>query len=564
MIAALVALAAAAPLPVLPGGSRPRAEETRLEDAATAAGSGDLAAAWLRDGRVETRAASRDALLDRAPLGSVWKLFIYAYSVETGGEPPPYRCAATPRPGEEYCCAPGQTIERDAALARSCALYFEPQRLAIDPLAWRRFWVARTDGAASWLADLARLRPDTSVPIADLLHALAAVPTSARVSAYRALLPVLMDGYGQGALGSLGGALRVKTFTWPHPRRAGASIGGGAGWLVDGTPVWFSARGSSRTVLGRDAGQLAAWLPPPARAPEDEPCVDVDFFERYPIRAVDALPSRAPAEPGPLRGRYRVVFESGTALVFQAQGEMRLERALDRPRLKGRFGLDEYVARVLDREADPRVAEAARALGVVARSWLLRNGGFESGCYRVADSTRAQRVSPSPASAAARRAALFTDGIVLRGQDVRYRLDGAAPGILAWSDALREAHAGRSYDEILSSAFPRATLAALTGEEECRHIPEVEAWLARATGRWRRALAGEGGFEPPEQPLTVCGVGHGNPYVDRARLRIYVRGVRSRDDRVTLAHEYVHLGFQFHPHGGDEAFVERIARTLEE
>jgi len=529
-----------------------------------AAGPGDLAAAWLRDGRIQTRAASRESVTDRTPLGSTWKLFVYAYDVESRAEAPAYHCGTARRAGEEYCCEPGQSVGRDAALARSCALYFEPLRLGIEPAAWRRFWEARTDPTAAWLADLARLRPETSVSVDELLHGLAAVPGVSRSAAFRALLPVQIDGYGQGALRHLGGALRVKTFTWSRPRRPGTSIGGGAGWLVDGTPVWFSARGSSRTVLTRDAEQLAAWLPAPTRGPDDEPCVTVDFFDRYPIRALDRLPSRTAASPGSLRGRYRVLFESGTALVFESGGELRLEFEGARLRIRGQLGLDEYVARVLDREADPGAGEAARALAVVARTWLVQHAAFEGGCFRVADSTRAQRVSPSPATNAARQVSVFTDGIVLGGEDVRYRLEGGGPGVLAWNTALAQAREGRRYDEILSLAFPAATLAALTGERECLRLPDVEAWLARATSRWRRSLSSEDGFEPPEQALTVCGLGHGSPYVDRSRLRVYVRGARSRDERVTLAHEYIHLGFRFHPHGDDEAFVERIARTLEE
>ncbi len=367
--------------------------------AALPAGSeSDLAVAWLRDGRVETRAVAPAAVTDQAPLGSVWKLFVYAYLVERGQETPAYRCEIPRRPGDEYCCEPGQSVERDAALARSCATFFAPSRLKIEPSEWHAFWSTRVGARAAWLSDLQRLQPHTIVPVPELLQALAAVPPVARTAASRALLPVLLDGYGQGAVRHLGGSVRVKTFTWPHPRQQGASIGGGAGWLIDGTPVWFSARGASRTVLTRDAAQLSATLPAPSRAPEDEPCVVVDYFERYPIRQVDEMTSRTPAAPGPLRGRHRVTFENGNTLVFQASGEMRLDRDGARPRLRARLPLSEYVARVLDREADPGPTQAARALAVVARTWLVRNAVFESGCFQVADSTRAQRVSASPAS----------------------------------------------------------------------------------------------------------------------------------------------------------------------
>ncbi|HEX8956331.1 MAG TPA: DUF2300 domain-containing protein, partial [Burkholderiaceae bacterium] len=54
----------------------------------------------------------------------------------------------------------------------------------------------------------------------------------------------------------------------------------------------------------------------------------------------------------------------------------------------------------------------------------------------------------------------------------------------------------------------------------------------------------------------------GHPYSDQRRLRIYARGWRSLDERITLAHEYVHLVLRFHPHGSDEDYVERLARQL--
>ncbi|MDR0441750.1 MAG: DUF2300 domain-containing protein, partial [Candidatus Accumulibacter sp.] len=38
--------------------------------------------------------------------------------------------------------------------------------------------------------------------------------------------------------------------------------------------------------------------------------------------------------------------------------------------------------------------------------------------------------------------------------------------------------------------------------------------------------------------------------------------LRTPEDRVTLAHEYLHLGLRRHPSGHDEALVERWARRL--
>jgi uncharacterized protein YfaQ (DUF2300 family) len=227
------------------------------------------------------------------------------------------------------------------------------------------------------------------------------------------------------------------------------------------------------------------------------------------------------------------------------------------------LSLTEYVARVLDREADPNVTEAARALAVTARSWVVQNAAFEKGCWHVEDSTRMQRVSARPATAAARNVSLFASGLVVQGAPVRYQRDGAEPGVLAWVDAVGQARAGARFDRILADAFSGGVLAAESGEVECRRLPDVEHWLAAATSRWQRRLAREPGFEPLDR-LTVCALDHGDPYSDRERMRMYVRGLGSADNRNTLAHEYVHLAFRFHPTGQDEASVERLARRLTE
>jgi uncharacterized protein YfaQ (DUF2300 family) len=527
---------------------------------ATSPGSSDLTLSWLRDGRVETR-ASAGAGVTKTPLGSVWKLFVYAYAIERGMDTPPYRCGPTRGRDEEYCCEPGGSIDRDHALARSCGRFFEPPRLNIDAAAWRDFWKPRTDPFSTWLIDLNNLRPETVMPVVDLLHALAALPPDARTAAERALLPVMIDGYGRGGDAYVGGLLRAKTFTWDDPARPGTSMGGGAGWLVDGTPIWFASTGSSRRVLADHAATIADWLPAPQRGPLDEPCVAVDFFERYPIRTVDRLTPRETAADGPLRGRYRVRFENGNVLTFTAAGELVLDLNGPRPRITGQFPMSDYIARVIDREADATVTQAARALGIVARTWMIENAAFERGCFRVADSSQMQRVSPNAPTAAAKAAALFTDGLVLHGTSVRYHRDTASPGVMSWQMASMQARDGRGFDLILADAFPGASLAAMTGERECRQVQDADAWLARMMPGWRRRLAAQAGFESPDR-LSVCSLDYGHPYADRARQRIYVRGIASREDRIAVAHEYVHLAFRFHPRGRDDVFVESMARTL--
>jgi uncharacterized protein YfaQ (DUF2300 family) len=89
----------------------------------------NLALAWLRDGRIDTRTTAGASVPTATPLGSAWKLFIYAYAVERRIETPRYRCGVPRKDGEEYCCDAGQSIDRDHALARSCGLFFDAGRL---------------------------------------------------------------------------------------------------------------------------------------------------------------------------------------------------------------------------------------------------------------------------------------------------------------------------------------------------------------------------------------------------------------------------------------------------
>lgn len=497
---------------------------------ALATASGNIGAAWLRDGELQGRNVPATV-----PVGSLWKLFTYAQLVDAGASEAPYTCAPGARKAgdpDHYCCAPGETIGRDAALARSCGAYFEPARLGLPPARWQ---------------------PDTRVAVRELLEAIEAISPAARSAARRALLETSLTGYGREAWPVLGTGIRYKTFSW-------AGMGGGAGWLADGTPFWFGARGSSRGVLRAHAHALAQALPAPRAAEAGEAsCVEVDFFARYPIRAVLREGESTPAAAGALHGRYRVAFENGNWLRLAARGELALDAS---NRISGRFTLNEYVARVLEREADPAETEAARALAVAARSYLVQNGRFEAGCWRIADSTHTQRVGPNPPGARAMAVAQFTDELVLSGAPVRYHRDRPAANRLAWRDAVERARGGLRFDAILAEAFPAAEIAGLTGREDCRRMDEAEAWLARAAGNWRKHLRGEPGFEPLSGAVRVCALADGHPYADQARLRIYARDWKTREGRLALAHEYLHLAFRFHPSGADEAYIERLARRL--
>lgn len=525
--------------------------------------------AWLRDGQVEVRSLSGvptgGALTghSQVPLGSLWKLFVHAWLVDSQAGEPAYLCAprSQARPdGEQYCCEPEQAVTRDAALARSCAAYFSPARLGLTQSAWQARVV--TPG----LADLNDLRPETQISLGELLQALARMSPSARSAARKALLDAGMTGYGREAWVHLGSGIRYKTFSW-H-KSDGSAFGGAAGWLADGTPFWFGARGSSRTALRRWAERLAAELPElrwpaPVAALGETSCVDVDFFARYPLKAVWLAHESVQATPGMLRGRYRLEFVNGNWLTINAAGQLTLQ-AGEAPTLSGRFTLNDYVARVIEREGDARVPQAARALAIAARTYLLQNGRFQDGCWRISDSSRTQRVSPNPPGQSALAAAWFSDEIVLSGAPIQYHRNQAGPNRMSWQLAVAQAQAGQSFEHILLQAYPQAAFATLAGQAECRRLLAAEQWLQAMQPRWARTLQREPGFDALSAVPQVCALNEGHPYSDQRRMRIYARGWRNLEERITLAHEYLHLVFRFHPRGLDEVFIERMARRLVE
>ncbi|WP_168791662.1 DUF2300 domain-containing protein [Paraburkholderia aromaticivorans] len=530
--------------------------------------------AWLRDGQSQLwqvdgsgaalgfspqAAAVLPATLE-TPLGSVWKLFVYGYLVDRNIATPDYACNGGD-PEEVYCCMTGGHIDREHALVQSCGLFFEPARLQLDPVDWGKYWTAAH--APAWLRDLRAMTPTHRVPVAELLAALQAMPARPREAAASTLVSVLTSGRGEGTVSLYGSVLRAKTWTMPDPARPGASIGGAAGWLADGTPVWLGGPGGSARVLAAAAPRIAPLLTQ-VTVPDDGACVLVDFFSRYPIREVLGDKGPAAAPEGPLRGDFRVGFVNGNWARVTSRGELRLDRdAAGAPQVVGRFGMNDYVARVVEREGDTSQAEAAKALAVAARTYVVQHGNHDQGCFRIDDSSSTQRVLPRAPTAAARRAADLTDALVLTGVPVQYHHDKAAPGQMSWLAAKASAQTGLTFDAILARTWPQATLTSFQSplSGDCVEVAGAQAWLQRNAPIWARRMDGAAGYETPDLP-AVCVVREGRPYADAQRNRVYVYRLQTEEDRIALAHEYIHLAFQHHPRGLDEAFVERTARTL--
>lgn len=504
------------------------------------------------------RVIGREPLPDtlQAPLGSLWKLFVYAYLVDNKQPDAGYQCRGQNK-DEVYCCDPGERIERDRALVQSCGLYFEQSNLQLDNSDWSHYWQARQ--APLWIADRQQLAPQTPVPVHQLLDQLAHLP--AQQEARKVLLDVTLNSAEGMAASALGGRLRVKTWSWLADGDPRARQGGFAGWLVDGTPLWAGGSGTSMMVLKQHAEMLGEVLPTPWPSDAGR-CVEVRLFARYPVRQLRRAGSEKPVEPGALNGQYEVEFSNGNRLPIESSGELFLERVGEGLQLTAHLPREDYVARVLDREASAQPAEAAKALAVSIRTYLLQNAGRRGECLTIDDSSVNQRVAPRPASQGARDIAAWTADLVLAGTAVTYHSNQPGPDRLAWSQAVEQAGTGLRYDAILARAFPRATLSRWDKPvAACQPLPAAEQWLRKQRRDWRQRLDAEPGYEEIQQ-FAVCQLASGRPYVDRERQRIYVRGFFSLQDRLDLTHEYLHLAFAAHPNGQDETYVEGLARTL--
>ncbi|WP_339496174.1 DUF2300 domain-containing protein [Pseudomonas sp. RA_105y_Pfl2_P56] len=485
-----------------------------------------------------------------APLGSLWKLFVYAWLVDTGAREPAYECRGQSKE-EVYCCSAGGKIERDQALVKSCGLYFEPARLGIAADDWRTYWQARK--APLWLLDLPSVQPATRVSVSELLSVLALLPAQEQMR--RVLLDVVLNAADGNVVGELGARLRVKTWSWLGDHDRQSRQGGFAGWTADGSPVWAGGRGTSQMVL-RHYGAALATVLPVAWPAEARRCVEVGLFSRYPV--VRVLAGERVVTSGPLQGDYRVDFANGNALDIHSDGELFLLN----DKLVARLDREEYVARVLDREAKPEPGEAAKALAVAIRTYLLQNATRHGDCLSIDDSSNRQRVAPRPASAQSRNIAAWTADLVLAGSTVTYHSDQPGPDKLAWQQAVEQANAGQRYDAILLHAYPRASLSRWDNPvASCEALPAAQDWLQKQRRGWRQKLESETGYNEVST-FAVCKLAFGRPFVDRERQRIYVRGVLTLQDRLDLTHEYLHLAFEAHPNGQDETYIEGLARHL--
>lgn len=530
------------------------------------------------------------------PLGSTWKLFVYAYLVQTQATEKDYVCADQNKNlGDEYCCLPGASINRDTALAQSCGAYFSAKRLQITQDKWKRWLDSDFKQAPGWLQNISQMQAATLVPVNSLLQVLEGMPLASQISARNALIKVSLQTGLETTLADLGTGIRFKTWSWFDQKNAVASsaqsniknkisanetgprIGGGVGWLPNGRAFWWGAAGTSKTSLlqhhawiaktlqlNQFNSTLSAWQ-------NQQACVKLKFFNAYPVKKVSVIlssPGKKQVAPeGVLSGKnYFVEFENGQAISFVGSPEQRLFYTANnsqKPVIEGRFLLEDYVARVIEREGQVNFTVASQALAVGARTWVVQNSPIRDGCYITIDDSKAQRVLASPASKGAKKATLFTQDLVIAGDAVRYHQSLEKPNVFAWSSAvlLTQQNPTIGFDNLLFKTYPHATLTGLYSELDCTHLVAAETWLKNNTHKWRSQLNPVMGFQAPEN-FTVCQIQNGLATSDQRRLRIYIQGWGKLEHRLSLIHEYLHLAFKNHPNGHDEVLIEKLARQL--
>ena len=422
---------------------------------------------------------------------------------------------------------------------------------------WGQYWQQRQ--APAWLASLTTLKPETSVTVKSLLDSLATLP--AQNKAQEVLLDVVLDEAKIGVASMLGSRVRVKTWSWFADDKQEIRQGGFAGWLTDGTPLWVTGSGTSKTVLTRYATVLNRVLPVPTQVASGQ-CVEVELFARYPLKKITAEKSTTAVKPGVLNGRYRVTFTNGNHITFVSHGETTLLSEKGKLKLQSHLDREEYVARVLDREAKSTPPEAAKAMTVAIRTFLQQNANREGDCLTIPDSSATQRVSASPATTGARTMTAWTQDLIYAGDPVHYHGSRATEGTLSWRQATAQAGQGERYDQILAFAYPDNSLSRWGAPRStCQLLPKAKAWLAKKMPQWRRILQGETGYNEPDV-FAVCRLVSGFPYTDRQQKRLFIRNFFTLQDRLDLTHEYLHLAFDGYPTGLDENYIETLTRQL--
>jgi uncharacterized protein YfaQ (DUF2300 family) len=503
----------------------------------------------------------------KTPLGSLWKLFLYIFLVENQITPEPYKCTGSD-PKEIFCCKPQKRIDIDQALIKSCGLFFEKVRSDIlknNHDVWRLFWRNEVGLKYGWLTNLNGLRPGEIVNVKEILTSLLKTNklSHATLRSREVLPEVLISGTAKGAVRLLGSSLKVKTFTWDDPDRIGKFVGGFAGWLNDGSAIWALGKGKGSQVINLRGRQINQKFFGRLNSFSSN-CVRVKFFDRYPISKIVNQKTKQLSSEGPLEGDHQIFFKNGNTLKFYSTGGLHYKRSKNEISVMGLFNINEYVARVLEREISVNPKEAAKAFAILTRTYLINRAQFTDKCFVIPDSSRYQRVSIHNPSDSSLVISNWTDGLILTNiNNIQYHSTTKSHNRISWTFAKKLAKDNLFFDEILKIGYPTGILSVMKSKlsQNCRRLPLIENWLHHRSALWGNRLKMKVGYESPDR-VVVCELTLGNPFSDLENNRIFVKSIKTRNDKITIAHEFLHISFKNHPLGNDENFIEKTAIKL--
>lgn len=497
------------------------------------------------------------------PLGSLWKLFVSAYIIENKLNLPPFRCEGK-QSEELFCCKKGESIDFDQALAKSCGLYFSPERLGINKTSWRSFWRNQVEVSEDWIGNLEKMQPGTKVSRNELMKELAKIPDHFREfpELQRKLLGVVVNGTAADSIRYLGTSFRVKTYTWRDEPSLPFS-GGFAGWLQNGNVVFAEGTGSGGKLIKSFAGVLEKLALENLTASKSSACVRVKYFEQYPISTIISEDRKQQIQgAATLQGRFTIYFKNGSQIHFNnSSSHLKVD---SNRKIIGDYTFEDYIARVLQREVSAQPVEATKAFAVAARTYVLQNASASKDCYEVPDSTHFQRVAIGDLDSRFLNLARWSEGLILTGKsNLRYHSTSSVKGQLSWTRAKELAEAGLYFDQILLDAYAAIKFDLFTHQhyEPCLPLTGALEFLDTKQTQWQSYLKRKVGYSHLAK-VNVCKTNLKNPYSNYSRGLIFLPQFKTEEDQISLAHEFVHLSFQNHPLSRDEGFVEETARSL--
>lgn len=163
-------------------------------------------------------------------------------------------------------------------------------------------------------------------------------------------------------------------------------------------------------------------------------CVEVELLRPLSAEENHSGKEYDGSKPGVLNGRYRVTFTNGNHITFVSHGETTLLSEKGKLKLQSHLDREEYVARVLDREAKSTPPEAAKAMTVAIRTFTA-NANREGDCLTIPDSSATQRFCFA-SDHGARTMAAWTQDLIYAGDPVHYHGSRATEGTLSWRQAM--------------------------------------------------------------------------------------------------------------------------------